>query len=229
MQALAAVVTLSGSPQMEGKRVSLREVFDPNAVKFHQGYQDDIGIVLGNQISVHAMEGARWEIEQLSGNLRFRDTLPWERETTRSQTIIRVRQGSFAFRADHLNDESTFTIKTHLGDLRVQRATGVVKVFSGFVMVGIESGQVYFENEYTQNPLMISEGRCIELSDTSAIRLNSLSRKTWEQDPIHVRQIEIARANAKRVYFTQNSNNATLLGTDLTDVVWITPERKQNQ
>ncbi|MEM7673092.1 MAG: hypothetical protein AAF212_07110 [Verrucomicrobiota bacterium] len=223
MQTYAAVVSISGSPKLDGEALALRQKFDPNGLEISQMHNEDLGLVLGNQISLFASLGARWRVDALSGTVRPQDSKPWIRETTRSQTHLRLDNGALCFSANHLNDESIFSLTTPLGTLQISQATGIVKVVRRIVTISIASGQVSFKTEYSENPLLIGNGEQIVLSDISAIQLDRLERLPWVKDPAQTRQIQICKANAQRVYFTKNSRNPSLVKRKLADILWIKP------
>ncbi|MEM9026071.1 MAG: hypothetical protein AAGB06_03960 [Verrucomicrobiota bacterium] len=227
MQTYAAVVSISGSPKLDGEALALRQKFDPNGAEISQMHREDLGLVLGNQISLFASFGAHWGVEILSGTVRPQDSKPWIRETTRSQTQLKLDQGTLCFSADHLNDESTFSLRTPLGTLQISQATGIVSVVRRIVTISIDSGQASFKTEYTENPLLVGRGEQIILSDISAIQLDRLERLPWVKDPAQTRRIQICKANAQRVYFTKNSRNPSLVGRKLADVLWIKPASTQ--
>lgn len=221
MQPLAVVVTKTGKAQLEDRNLKFREHWEIAGQRITHGFQSDLGVVLSNQISLHSSDGADWSINRLEGVVRGEDVLPWQREATRSTTEITIRNGTLAFSAAHLNDESLFEITTPVGVVRLARASGVIRVRDGFVSISIDSGEAWVSNELSQHPMTLGADEYVELSGTSSLHLERIPRDRLIRNRQYERQLEIVEQNAQRVYFPKNTENFALYGKRLADVTWI--------
>ena len=221
MQPIATIASMSGSPTLNGSTAQLRKSFDPRGVTVDHGFSGDIGILLGNHVSFFSSDRSNWSVTELEGFVRVEDIEPWVRETTRSNTRITLSEGSLVIHATHLNDESSLVIATPLGDFDLTRGSAKVNVRHGLVNLHVFSGQGIFSNDDSDNPLMLSDGEFSELSGTSSIHLGRAERKLWEPTEADLRHLEIAQGNARRIHFPKNAHNPSILGVELTDVLWV--------
>lgn len=204
MEAVAVVASLSGSPKRMSRSLRFGEAFPAEGVEISHGIGESLGLVFANQTSIYTNQRSEWFVQKFTGKVAKEEDKPWLVEGTQSELVIELSEGVMAFSAPHLSPLSIFKIETPHGALLVSKGIGIVRVSGRFVSVSMMHGQAWFDNEYSDNPMYISDLDSIDLTDTSSIHLDRVQRTRWDISDLDRRKMGIAAKNGERVLFTKN-------------------------